>query len=346
MQQCFKLITQSKMIKLFKNIRKNLIAEGKTTNYLKYAIGEIVLVVIGILIALQINNWNENRKTKKEIIYSLEKISADLNRDINYLGNIINEGEKLDSLANLIIAKKYNLGNMSDREKIKLFLTGLQYSPFNYTTAGYERLEKLDGSIPAEYNDVFEQINTHYNSVAPVLIKLNDKQSDEIESHHHYLAQNEAWYSKFRLGEFTKEAEDFFTSNPIYINWITQFKISQSGRKNGVLHALRGSCIATLLKVNKTLGKSNQKIEKLVKKVPDKFSNISGSYYSKLDDNNFKVEIIDGFLLVDGMVYSYEGELEFKSFGFGIKLKFIKENNSYTLYTNDFFKDIEATQQK
>ena len=89
----------------------------------------------------------------------MEKISADLNRDINYLGNIINEGEKLDSLANLIIAKKYNLGNMSDREKIKLFLTGLQYSPFNYTTAGYERLEKLDGSIPAEYNDVFEQIN-------------------------------------------------------------------------------------------------------------------------------------------------------------------------------------------
>ncbi len=50
------------MIKLFRNIRKNLLAEGKTSKYLKYAIGEIVLVVIGILIALQINNWNEVRK--------------------------------------------------------------------------------------------------------------------------------------------------------------------------------------------------------------------------------------------------------------------------------------------
>jgi hypothetical protein len=49
------------MIKLFRNIRKNLLAEGKTTKYLKYAIGEIILVVIGILIALSINNWNENR---------------------------------------------------------------------------------------------------------------------------------------------------------------------------------------------------------------------------------------------------------------------------------------------
>lgn len=54
------------MIKLFRNIRKKLIAEGKTTNYLKYAIGEIILVVIGILIALQINNWNENRKNRAE----------------------------------------------------------------------------------------------------------------------------------------------------------------------------------------------------------------------------------------------------------------------------------------
>ncbi len=47
------------MIKFFRNIRKTLLTEGKTSKYFKYAIGEIVLVVIGILIALQINNWNE-----------------------------------------------------------------------------------------------------------------------------------------------------------------------------------------------------------------------------------------------------------------------------------------------
>jgi hypothetical protein len=49
------------MIKLFRNIRQNLLKEGKTTKYFKYAIGEIVLVVIGILIALQLNNWNAER---------------------------------------------------------------------------------------------------------------------------------------------------------------------------------------------------------------------------------------------------------------------------------------------
>ena len=49
------------MIKFFRHIRQTLIMENKTSKYLKYAIGEIVLVVIGILIALQINNWNQDR---------------------------------------------------------------------------------------------------------------------------------------------------------------------------------------------------------------------------------------------------------------------------------------------
>lgn len=64
------------MIKFFRHIRKNLIDDGKTARYLKYAIGEIVLVVIGILIALSINNWNEKRKerlTERILLVSLKE---------------------------------------------------------------------------------------------------------------------------------------------------------------------------------------------------------------------------------------------------------------------------------
>ena len=62
------------MIKFFRKIRQNLLMENKTGKYFKYAIGEIVLVVIGILIALSINNWNQtlkNRKAEKQILESL-----------------------------------------------------------------------------------------------------------------------------------------------------------------------------------------------------------------------------------------------------------------------------------
>lgn len=64
------------MIKLFRNIRKNLLNEGKTTKYFKYAIGEIVLVVIGILIALQLNSWKESQKDiakEQQILVSLRE---------------------------------------------------------------------------------------------------------------------------------------------------------------------------------------------------------------------------------------------------------------------------------
>ena len=70
------------MIKIFRNIRQNLLNEGKTTKYLQYAIGEIVLVVIGILIALQINDWNDNRIQKhKEEVY-LKNFSRDLKEQL------------------------------------------------------------------------------------------------------------------------------------------------------------------------------------------------------------------------------------------------------------------------
>ncbi|OIQ36705.1 MAG: hypothetical protein BM563_10340 [Bacteroidetes bacterium MedPE-SWsnd-G1] len=62
------------MIKFFRKIRQQLLNEGKTSKYFKYAIGEIVLVVIGILIALQINTWNQERLNnieRQNIIASL-----------------------------------------------------------------------------------------------------------------------------------------------------------------------------------------------------------------------------------------------------------------------------------
>ncbi len=52
------------MIKFFRHIRRSLIQENKMSKYFKYAVGEIVLVMIGILLALQVNNWNENRKLR------------------------------------------------------------------------------------------------------------------------------------------------------------------------------------------------------------------------------------------------------------------------------------------
>ena len=73
------------MIKFFRKIRQNLLSEGKTGKYFKYAIGEIVLVVIGILIALQINQWNENRKENNALKTLTENLNNELQKNLEEL---------------------------------------------------------------------------------------------------------------------------------------------------------------------------------------------------------------------------------------------------------------------
>jgi len=91
------------MIKFFRKIRQNLLMENKTGKYLKYAIGEIILVVIGILIALSINNWNEDRKNrklisvyKKSLIENLVQDSTRIAFGINVINSQITEIEEFE----------------------------------------------------------------------------------------------------------------------------------------------------------------------------------------------------------------------------------------------------------
>lgn len=84
------------MIKFFRKIRQNLLSEGKTGKYLKYAVGEIVLVVIGILIALQINNWNQYKKDRKLEKQYYCRLLEDVKQDlINYNNSVDLLNEKI-----------------------------------------------------------------------------------------------------------------------------------------------------------------------------------------------------------------------------------------------------------
>ena len=76
------------MLKFFRKIRQESIKNHKTINYLKYAIGEIILVVIGILIALQVNEWNNDRIRKKEEVTILKQLQTDLKTSQTELSEI------------------------------------------------------------------------------------------------------------------------------------------------------------------------------------------------------------------------------------------------------------------
>lgn len=110
------------MIKFFRKIRQNLLKENKTSKYFKYAIGEIVLVVIGILIALQINNWNENRKAKENEIVLLSKLQEENILNINSIEDHFEFRQGIpNAMDNFVgLLDSGNLASKSDSLKIQL----------------------------------------------------------------------------------------------------------------------------------------------------------------------------------------------------------------------------------
>jgi len=92
------------MIHFFRRIRQGLLSQNRFSKYMLYAVGEILLVVIGILIALYINNANNNRQKQKEIVTLFEKTLVELNGNIERCDNKIRFYKLRDSIYHLKIS--------------------------------------------------------------------------------------------------------------------------------------------------------------------------------------------------------------------------------------------------
>ena len=155
------------MIKLLRNIRKNLLAVGKTSKYFKYAIGEIVLVVIGILIALQINTWNENRKDRNQENQYINRLLIENKKNITTFTNEIKRLEK----NNLTIKKFSNALNTktcSDSLLIQMandyMIFGSVYPIFSPSTSTYKDLSSTGNLNLIKDTKLREQIVGHYEA--------------------------------------------------------------------------------------------------------------------------------------------------------------------------------------
>tara|TARA_R110000744_G_scaffold139157_4_gene250171 strand:+ start:2062 stop:2838 length:777 start_codon:yes stop_codon:yes gene_type:complete len=130
------------MIKFFRKIRQNLLAEGKTGKYLKYAGGEIVLVVIGILIALQINNWNENRKVQKLEVQIYTELKSDLLQTRNDINEAISEHKEIFKSSQQLITDIYDKKSNSQTIYNSLTSSSAEFQIIPKTSA-FENLKNI-----------------------------------------------------------------------------------------------------------------------------------------------------------------------------------------------------------
>jgi Family of unknown function (DUF6090) len=134
------------MIKFFRKTRQQMINENKTSKYLKYAIGEIVLVVIGILIALSINNWNETRKATNEETKILIALQADFKTSKTRIEKTIVRQQRVLDYSKILI----NIHERKDDKEFEYFDTHLDSlnNLIAYGTTWY-RTEPVTGAYNA-----------------------------------------------------------------------------------------------------------------------------------------------------------------------------------------------------
>ena len=194
------------MIKFFSKIRQNSIKDNKMIIYLKYAIGEIVLVVIGILIALSINSWNQDRVNKKNENKYLDDIKKELQGNIG-LSNYYFNNNLTKKIEGLTLAKKYCEQKIQDQDTLD-FLNKVSYGAVMstgitfFSTKSYDELINTGNFQLITHDSLKNEVKNYYWSLEASIEDLNNKTSG---------------YAKF-----LNELKPFDFSNPSYISYYDQ----------------------------------------------------------------------------------------------------------------------------
>jgi uncharacterized protein YnzC (UPF0291/DUF896 family) len=181
------------MFRFFRKIKKSLIESGNAKRYFLYATGEIILVVFGILIALQINNWNEDRKNSKkekivlkELITTLEKNNEIVNERLTYI-----EKFKASGLIILdVLDEKIPYSDTLHSHFVYAQFSGLGNLEARFSEAGYNAL-KLAGYEIIKSDSLKLQIIEMFETYLPVLSSYEPETQSKMRDYYLQNFKNE-----------------------------------------------------------------------------------------------------------------------------------------------------------
>ncbi|GAA4816693.1 hypothetical protein [Litoribaculum gwangyangense] len=151
------------MIKFFRKIRQRLVFENRFNKYLLYAIGEIILVVIGILIALQLNIRREDSKETKAAEKLLIGVQTDLKLEAERIDFLVAYYSKITDGIQQIILNYQEKENNSNKELGKFFLNTLEIRKFSKFNTNYQTLYGSGLLQEIEEKKLSEEIITYYS---------------------------------------------------------------------------------------------------------------------------------------------------------------------------------------
>ncbi len=212
------------MFRIFKTVRKKLIEQDKIRDYLLYALGEIFLVVAGIVIALQLHNWNDKRIERRKFEEQLISVQQELTDNIKAISLNYQTNTIADSLCNLVLSDTLTASDyrQSGRKLLELIL----HAPLlQIKTNEYENLVSDFNEIPEGYDKIISSlefldalnksfITTAQNTLIEIVFNEIDFLKKSFPSFR-YIRQNK---------QVGKKYMQYLLTNPIYKNKVADYQ--------------------------------------------------------------------------------------------------------------------------
>lgn len=233
------------MIPFFRRIRKRFADQNRPLKYFRYAIGEIVLVVIGILIALQINNANENRKNADKTEVYLLQIQDDLSKDILNINAAMEDYRVWDSLAYMLLYNKLEYKDVDDFFSIEELT--YQIGTIDFHTNGYDNFIKNIDNNSNFTNEIIDDLDNLYVERKSYIIRMIEEMKEVTHNNYIKMAETKSWFNKTKIDVVANDTIiNYFMNDPFYKNELVVFRRHISPIKLGVF---KRDAIKTYMKI-------------------------------------------------------------------------------------------------
>jgi hypothetical protein len=222
------------MIKFFRHIRKSLLQQNKIGKYFFYAIGEIVLVVIGILIALNLNIRSEQKKSDAKIDAILLEVLGEISSNINETNRLMSYYQRKDSIYWLMKNEQLSYNDYKENKIPNLFNNIYTVTSAKFAQQAYDNLILNMESIPLSYKEVMDELKDLNNNYKKNVDTFDEHVRDFVQANVAYAIENYSWRSN---DEELKEEIDYMLNDFKYRNKV--FYYYDAGIRNHLNIALK-----------------------------------------------------------------------------------------------------------
>ncbi|MFY0592348.1 DUF6090 family protein [Roseivirga sp.] len=283
------------MINALRKVRRNLLSKNSFLKYLLYLMGEIVLVIVGILIALNINNRNEERKNEEKVTSTLLQIQQELEIDINKATELIEYYRVKDSLISLVLGNKLTLKDYKTPANGGLFSIITNVVDLVTTNNGYNSLMRNIDNIPTRFEPVIADLNQVYIDDKTQVDYYNNSISELANNVLEKWSSEHAWYSELFTGFTNDKAINYFLNSPFYKNEVVTYNVISMQNHLQFIKQYRNDAIKSYLKIA-ALVDPTQPIEKSFIVPRYMYENIVGIYKIR-EGLNLEIKFDEGHLM-------------------------------------------------